>query len=81
MEMIIPAHVAPDVNHASSDDPIADRADPAIVERNPFSTGVCLPQNAQFLVQPDVLVFHLQRLVLLNRIHWSLRLANRGIGN
>lgn len=77
----MPARVAPDVNHASGNDSVADRADPAIVEREPLPTDVCLAQNTQFLVQPDVLVFHLQRLVLLNRIHWSLRLANRGIGN
>ena len=56
----MPARVAPDVNHASGNDSVADRADPAIVEREPLPTDVCLAQNTQFLVQPDVLVFHRQ---------------------
>jgi hypothetical protein len=65
MEMINSARVAPDVDHSSGDNPIANCTDAAVVEGKPLPAPVRLTQDAQFLVQPNVLILHSESSVLL----------------
>lgn len=56
MQMITPAFILPDIDHAPANQAVAENADAVVVERIPFAVQVGLLEGGQFFIQWNVSV-------------------------